>query len=341
MAISRVRRRSATFLERTSRRWTFASRSQGDWRMSRSDLLRVVCTTALVLGTAACGSRLDLGGGELPIGSGGGGSTGDVVPAPSAGGGSSGVPVGTEDAGNAPNAIADARAALFGRRRLRLAPGLRAGPLPRDVQSQRRLRTRAPASSVPYPIRCCSGLPIALRSSVGSGFSILHARGRARRRPARALPMPGLSVGSSRWLRQRWGAQRWGAHVLDDLLRCSPQHAATGLRSRRLQLHLQRQPRLSLRYDRSTHHVQLLLQLMKSQLLPFHGVTTMKANDPSRTATFELSKIRLWQGAAVLFASLAFSCAGKTNDTQSPLSTCGSSCGVEQVSHRARRRVTS
>jgi len=56
----------------------------------------------------------------------------------------------------------------------------------------------------------------------------------------------------------------------------------------------------------------------------------MRANDPSRRATFYVLNIRLLQSAALLLASLAFSCAGKTTE-QTPLSSCGSSCSVEQV----------
>jgi|GEM_PF-3528312 len=57
----------------------------------------------------------------------------------------------------------------------------------------------------------------------------------------------------------------------------------------------------------------------------------MNAALPSRRGIFELPNAHLLRGAAWLVVSLA-SCGGKTDDAQAPLSTCGASCGVEQVS---------
>jgi hypothetical protein len=57
----------------------------------------------------------------------------------------------------------------------------------------------------------------------------------------------------------------------------------------------------------------------------------MKSNDLSRS-TATPSIIHRPLQAAVLALSLMLGCSGKTSDSQAPLSTCGSSCSVSQVS---------
>jgi hypothetical protein len=57
----------------------------------------------------------------------------------------------------------------------------------------------------------------------------------------------------------------------------------------------------------------------------------MKSNDLSRSTNAQSPIMRRPLQAALLALSLALGCSGKTSDSQTALSTCGSSCSVSQV----------